>query len=285
MINYYLLTKPGIILGNLFTFAAGFLLASNQGVNLLLFFETLFGLALIIASACVFNNYIDRPLDRKMERTKERALARGAISASKALLFAAFLGVAGAGLLALCSSLLTVCVALSGFFIYVVLYSFWKGHTVYATAIGSIAGAIPPVVGYCAAGNRLDAGAFILLAMLILWQMPHFFAIAMAHLKDYAAAGLPVLPVVKGVRRTKIHMALYIVAFIASALLLTLFDYTGTLYLKMIAAFGCAWLCLCLRGFAASDDQLWGRRMFQLSLLVIMTVCLLIPFDKVSPAL
>ena len=119
-----------------------------------------------------------------------------------------FLGLLGNFILFLYTNLLTVVVADIGFFVYVVLYSFWKCHTIYGTAIGSIAGAIPPVVGYCAVSNHFDIGALILFIMLVLWQMPHFFSIAMYHFNDYKAAEIPVLPVKKGALRTKIHMVL-----------------------------------------------------------------------------
>ena len=88
---------------------------------------------------------------------------------------------------------MTVFVAGIGFFVYVVLYSLWKCHTIYGTAIGSVAGAVPPVVGYCAVSNHFDAGALILFAMMVLWQMPHFFSIALMHFDDYVAAEIPVL--------------------------------------------------------------------------------------------
>jgi protoheme IX farnesyltransferase len=279
MINYYLLTKPGIILGNLITLAAGFLLASKDRVDPWLFLATLMGLAFIIASACVFNNYIDRQVDRKMERTKHRPLAAGLISGTNAIIFAIALGVIGNLILFLYTNLLTVLVAGIGFFVYVVLYSIWKCHTIYGTAIGSIAGAIPPVVGYCAASNHFDAGAMILFMMLVLWQMPHFFAIAMYHFEDYAAANIPVLPVIKGSLRTKVHMVLYIVGFILTAALLTFFNYTGYLYLTVTITLSLLWLALCLQGFKSHNDQQWGRLMFQLSLVIITAICFVIPLD------
>src|ERR1700693_3509452 len=124
MINYYLITKPGIIMGNLITLAAGFLLASKDTVNYWLFFETLLGLALIMASACVFNNYIDRQVDKKMERTKNRSLVIGVISPSNAIIFATILGGIGALVLFQFTNPLTVAIAGVGFFVYVVLYSF-----------------------------------------------------------------------------------------------------------------------------------------------------------------
>lgn len=279
MINYYLITKPGIIMGNLLTVAAGFLLASKGLIDFKLFFATLMGLAFIMASACVLNNYIDRPVDKKMKRTKNRALVTGLISGRNAILFAISLGIIGNLILFLYTNLLTVFVACIGFFVYVVLYSLWKSRTIYATAIGSVAGAVPPVVGYCAVSNHFDMGAIILFAMMVLWQMPHFFSIAMLHYKDYMAAGIPVLPVMKGMMRTKIHMVLYILGFILAAVMLTLFNYTGNLYLIVSSVMGLAWLALCLKGFNSDNDTIWGRRMFQLSLVTITAICFAIPFD------
>lgn len=279
MINYYLLTKPGIILGNLITVAAGFLLASKGQIDIGLFLATLLGLAFIIASACVFNNYIDRQVDRKMERTKSRPLAAGLISGSHAILFAIFLGILGNMVLYFYTNLLAMMVANIGFFVYVVLYSFWKCHTIYGTAIGSIAGAVPPVVGYCAVSNQFDLAAFILFMMMVLWQMPHFFAIAMYRFKDYAAAEIPVLPVIKGMLITKIHMLIYIIGFTLTSSLLTYFNYVGYIYLIISTFFGVMWLALCIQGFKSHNDRLWGWQMFRLSLLLITAICFVIPFD------
>lgn len=282
MINYYLITKPGIVLGNLITVAAGFLLASKGHINIWLFLATLLGLAFIMASACIFNNYIDRQLDKKMERTKNRALVIGLIPVRNAIFFATLLGVFGGCILLRYTNLLTFLIAAIGFFVYVVLYSMWKGRTIYGTAIGSIAGAVPPAVGYCAVSDKLDGGVLILFAMLVLWQMPHFFAIAMSHYDDYVTAKIPVLPVIKGTWRTKIHMMLYIIGFMMTATMLTLFDYTGYLYLLITTVLGTVWLGLCIKGFQSVDDQHWGNRMFQFSLVTIVAICIAIPFDLMN---
>lgn len=279
MINYYLLTKPGIILGNLFTVATGFLLASKGKFDLWLFLATLLGLSFIMASACVFNNYIDKKVDKKMERTKNRALVTGLISARNAIAFAMCLAIIGNVILFLYTNLLTVLVANIGFFVYVVLYSLWKCRTIYGTAIGSIAGAVPPIVGYCAVSNHLDLGALILFMILILWQMPHFFAIAIHHFEDYSAAGIPALPIKKGMLRTKIHMAVYIIALIGVASMLTLFNYAGYTYLAVVTIMGLMWLGLCMKGFKSLNDRLWGQQMFRLSLVVIIAICFAIPLD------
>lgn len=282
MINYYLITKPKIVMGNLVTLVAGFLLASRGQIDFLLFLVTFLGLAFIMASACVFNNYIDRTVDKQMERTRQRALASGLISGRSAITFATMLGLIGGMILLWYTNLLTVAVAAVGFFVYVVLYSMWKCHTIYGTAIGSVAGAVPPVVGYCAVSNDFDIGACILFTMLVLWQMPHFFSIALYHFDDYKAARIPVLPIMKGAFRTKIHMVIYIIAFIVVSLLLTYYNYTGNIYLIVTLCLGLAWLGLCVKGFNSDDDQQWGCHMFRLSLLTITACCVAISYDATA---
>lgn len=282
MINYYLLMKPGIIMGNLITFAAGFWLASRGDIKIDLFCATLLGLSLIIASACVFNNYIDRHIDQKMERTKDRALALGTIKGRDAILFGLLLGIAGNLTLLTYTNLLTVALANIGFCVYIFLYSFLKNQTSYSTLIGSIAGAIPPVVGYCAVSNQFDLAAGILLLLMIFWQMPHFFAIGLWHLDDYAKAGLPILPVSGGILRTKVHMVLYILGLIPIVALLSFFGYTGQLFLISSTTIGLLWLALGIRGFFTDCDQRWGCQMFRLSLVMINTVCFLIFLDFTS---
>lgn len=281
MINYYLLTKPGIILGNLITFVAGFLLASKGAMDLTLFLSTLTGLTLIMASSAVLNNYINRHEDKKMERTKNRALAAGLISNGKALIFAACLGILGTAILLYYTNVLTVAIAGIGFFVYVVLYSFWKSRTVHGTAIGSIAGATPPIVGYTAVSGQFDLGAMTLFLMLLFWQMPHFYAIALYHFDDYAKANMPLLPHVKGIFTTKIHMLAYILSFILVSSLLTLLNYTGYVYLVTTSSIGLAWIALCLLGIKSDNNTLFGQRMFRVSLVMIVATCLIMPLDLV----
>lgn len=271
--TYYLLTKPGIILGNLITTAGGFALASKGSFDPWLFLTLLIGLGPVIASACVFNNYIDRVSDAKMARTKHRPLAKGSIASWKALLFGSFLGLAGILVLALGTNGIAAAAATAGFFVYVVLYSLLKAQTTYATLIGSISGAIPPVVGYAAAGGALDAGAGLLFLILVLWQMPHFFAIAIYRLDDYAAASIPVLPLVKGPYEAKVQMLLYCVGFFLSCLFLSIYGYAGAGFGIAAAVLGSAWIYLAAKGFSAENDRLWARSMFRLSLVIITALC------------
>ncbi len=277
--TYYMLTKPGIVLGNVITTSAAFALASRGHMQPWLLLATVLGLSLIMAAACVFNNYIDRHHDEKMERTKNRALVTGVISLRNALLFASTLLFLGTLLLVLYTNPLSVGIALLGFFVYVVMYSVWKYKSTYGTLIGSVAGAVPPLVGYCAVSNRFDLGAFILFAILVLWQMPHFYAIALYRLSEYTAAGIPVLPVKRGGHVTKVHILLYIIAFTIACASLLFFGYTGYAYLTAALVTGVWWLILAIRGFKAADDQLWAKGMFRFSLIVIMALSVMISLD------
>lgn len=277
--TYYMLTKPGIIMGNLITTMGGFALASKGQMDYGLLLLTLLGLSLVIASAGVFNNYLDRESDKRMKRTQGRPLVRQMITETRALLFALVLGLVGFAVLGAYTNLLTVGITLAGFFIYVVLYIIWKYRSIHGTLIGSVSGAIPPLVGYCAVSGQLDMGAFILFLILVFWQMPHFFAIAVYHFDDYLAAAIPVLPVKRGLFVTKVHMLLYIIGFIMATLMLTWFNYTGYTYFIIAVIMGLAWFGLGLTGLIRENHQFWARDMFRLSLVIITTLCLMISLD------
>lgn len=266
MINYYLLTKPGIILGNLVTMVAGFWLASQGSMSVLIM--TTLGLTCIIGSACAFNNYLDREIDKKMERTKTRVLVQGSIPVASALAFAFALALIG-NLILFQVNVLTLLLANLGLLIYVFPYSMWKKETIYGTAIGSVAGALPPVIGYTAAGGGLDFNAFLLFILLVLWQMPHFYALAIYHFEDYKRAGVPILPHLKGIPRTQLHIHLYILALTFALFLLPVNRYlvVGLVVLSSL------WLALSVQGFFAENKEEWGRRMFQFSLLMINVLC------------
>jgi protoheme IX farnesyltransferase len=269
--DYYRLTKPGIIYGNAITTAGGFLLASKGHASIFLFIATLLGISLTIAASCVFNNYIDRDIDALMERTKDRALVAGRISTRAALVFGSILLLLGAAVLILFTNLIALAVALFGVFAYVFFYSMWsKRNTIHATVIGSLSGSVPPVVGYVAVTNGLDAGALVLFLILSVWQLPHAFAIGIYHFDDYANAVIPVLPVKIGIYKTKIWITLCILGFAIASSLLTLLGYTGYIYLTVMTLLSFCWLLYSIYGFWVKDDKHWGRTMFIFSLIVIL---------------
>jgi heme o synthase len=282
---YYRLTKPGIIYGNALNIIAGFLLASSYfgTYSWWTLVAVIVGSSCIIGSGCVVNNYIDRGIDSKMERTKKRALVQGTIPIENALLFAAFLGAGGFGILAAYTNWLTVGVGAVGYIFYVVIYGYAKRHTIYGTLVGSISGAVPPLAGYVAVSNKIDAGAVIVFLILVFWQMPHFYAIAMYRLKDYKAAGIPVWPAVKGMEHTKVQIVLFIIAFTVAAAALTVYGYTGYAYLGIAVGAGGAWLVRGMEGFKVTDDAKWARKMFGFSLLVTLVMCVALSIGGLLP--
>ncbi|WP_346827194.1 heme o synthase [Serratia inhibens] len=281
MIKQYLqVTKPGIIFGNLISVVGGFLLASKGSIDYPLFLATLVGVSLVVASGCVFNNYIDRDIDKKMERTKNRVLVKGLIAPSVTLVYATVLGIAGFALLYIGANPLAMWLAVMGFVVYVGVYSLYmKRHSVYGTLIGSLSGAAPPVIGYCAVTNEFDAGALILLAIFSLWQMPHSYAIAIFRFKDYQAANIPVLPVVKGISVAKNHITVYILAFMIATLMLTLGGYAGYKYLIVAAAVSVWWLGMALRGYKTENDSIWARKLFVFSIVAITSLSVMMSID------
>lgn len=282
MIKHYVaITKPKIIFGNGITAIGGFMLASLHAIQTPVFAAMLLGLSCIIASACVCNNYIDRAIDEKMARTKMRSLVIKAISGPQALLFASSLLLVGSMLLIAYTNMLTLSCALVGFAVYVFAYSPLKHSSPHATLVGSIAGACPIVVGYVAAKNCLDLGALLLFILVVLWQMPHFYAIALYRLDDYKQALVPVLPLTRGVLATKKEMLYYIAAFSIASVMPTLCGYTGYAYFTIALIASLSWLKICLQGFSCTDDTSWARRMFIYSLIVIMVLCGAMSFDGI----
>jgi protoheme IX farnesyltransferase len=277
--TYYRLTKPGIVYGNALAVIAGFFLASRGRIDLGLFTATLAGISLIIASACVLNNLIDRDIDKLMARTKKRAIASGTVSGRAAIIYAVILGTAGFGLLQTFANTLTALVAAVGLIFYVVIYGWAKRNSAYSTLVGSISGAVPPVVGYTAVAGRLDLGAWLLFAVLVLWQMPHFYAIAIFRFDDYKAAGLPVLPVKWGIPAAKRHIFAYMAAFVLATVALYAAGYTGLVYLLVMLGLGVWWLDGARRGFSVKDDSKWARRLFFQSLVVLLVFCAITSID------
>lgn len=286
MIKQYLqVTKPGIIFGNLISVIGGFLLASKGSIDLSLFFIALTGVSLVVASGCVFNNVIDRDIDQKMERTRNRVLVKGLISTKISLGYAVLLGIAGFALLYFGANPLAMWLAVMGFVVYVGVYSLYmKRHSVYGTLIGSLSGAAPPVIGYCAVTNQFDAGALILLAIFSLWQMPHSYAIAIFRFKDYQVANIPVLPVVKGISVAKNHITIYILAFMVATLMLTLGGYAGYKYLIVAASVSLWWLGMALSGYKSeNDDRVWARKLFVFSIVAITALSVMMSVDFMGP--
>lgn len=284
--DYYSLTKPGVLYGNALTAAAGFLLASQKGFNIWLFIALCIGTTLIIASACVLNNFLDQDIDSKMKRTKTRAIVAGKVSGRNAVIFSIALGAIGLIVLLLFTNILVVIIGIIGFVDYVVLYGMLsKRLSWHGTLVGSISGAAPVLAGYVAVSGVIDIGAIIVFAVLFLWQMPEFYSIAVYRRKEYAAAGVPVISVVKGVKYTRLHIFLYTLTFVIATLLLSVFGYTGWIYFAVMLVLGLYWLWLGAKGLRVHerDSDAWARKMFHFSLVVLLAFCAMISIGGLLP--
>lgn len=275
---YYRLAKPGIVYGNLLAAGAGFMLAAKGSINWQLLAMFLAGIAFVMASACVSNNIIDRNIDKKMKRTKLRATVTGEISLRNAAIYATILCVGGL-LLLMQVSWLVFWLGVIAYIMYVVVYGIAKRGSVYGTLVGAIPGAMPPMAGYTAVSGGLDMGSWLLFLIMIAWQMPHFYAIAIFRRKEYEAAHIPVLSVVRGVASTKYQMALYVSLFAILTLLLSYLGYTGVVFAIVMTILSFIWLFKIRRGIQAKDNVKWARGVFGYSLRVLLIFCVMLSIE------
>ncbi|WP_059049449.1 heme o synthase [Paenibacillus senegalimassiliensis] len=274
--DFVALTKPGILRSNLIAAFAGFWLASRWELDIFGLIVMLVGTGLVMAASCVFNNYFDREMDTKMARTKNRALPTGKLAPKTVLWYASILGAAGLVVLFAFSGPLAGLFGIIGMLVYVVVYTLWlKRTSTWSTSIGAISGAMPPVIGYVAASGQIDLGAWMLFALLFLWQPPHFWALGIRRTEEYRAAGFPLLPVVKGIPRTKIQMIPYLVLLLPIPVLLYAYNYTGIWFLIIGELLSVLWLLMALQGFWAKDNDAWARKVFLFSV-NHLTICLIV---------
>ncbi|MHA3081974.1 heme o synthase [Acinetobacter sp. ANC 5383] len=283
--KYIFLTKPGILFGNFVTTLGGFFLAAQGSVDILLLLLTLLGTTLVVASGCVVNNFIDQDIDDKMERTQNRALVKKTIEPQAALIFATILGISGLSLLWFFVNAYATGFAVLGFIVYVCLYSLWSKRTsIHQTVIGSISGACPPVIGYTAVAHEFDVAALLVFLAYAIWQMPHSWGIAIYRFDDYKRAGIPILPVARSIFRTKVESLIYVVLFAAVLNGLYCFGYTNVFFLITFNALCAYWLYLSIIGFKAKNDQVWAKRYFLYSVILITALSISFSFSYQSPA-
>ncbi|GLC88616.1 heme o synthase [Lysinibacillus piscis] len=262
--------KTGIIKSNLIPMWAGLTLGMYKNKMTFvdhipeMIFSTV-GSALVIGAAGAFNNVYDRDIDAIMPRTQSRPTVTGEMSVKSTMLLAIFMLIAGLVILAFASPL----AALFGFlgvFLYVVPYTMWtKRHTIYNTEIGSISGAIPPIIGWSAVSSDITHPALLgLFFVMVIWQMPHFYAIAIRKHADYEAANVPMLPVAKGLRRTYYQTNFYLILLILSSFLFGSLS-VGIMLVALLLSM--AWLGMSIYGYHSNTDQTkWATKMFVFSL-------------------
>jgi protoheme IX farnesyltransferase len=273
--GYVVLSKPGIVAGNCLTAVGGYLFAADGEGDWRTFLSMLAGVLLVVASAGVVNNVIDRDIDAAMARTMTRPVVTGVISARHALLFALVLFAASMAFFAVGTHALTLLLGVTGFVVYAVVYTYAKRKTVHGTLIGGISGAIPPLIGYSAYDGSLSLAAGLLFVILAAWQVPHFFAIAIFRYDDYKRAHIPVLPVVRGLESARRHMVGYTVLYVLANAAFVVWGQVGLLSSLLLLVSGLGWLWLCLRP-VRDDIRRWARRQFfySLGLLFVLTLAL-----------
>lgn len=282
--SYFQLIKPGITLSNTISGVAGFFLAASFiPFSLTALIGVVAGIALVIASACVMNNVLDRDIDKRMKRTAKRDVASGVISINKALLFGAILGLAGFTFLLVCTNTLTFLLGVLAYIWYIAIYGIAKRTTAYSTLIGGVAGALPPMAGYTALTGTVDAGAILVFLILFFWQMPHFYAISMFRQSDYASAKLPVWSVKYGMKSAKLQILVFTFLFAIVAVLPVIYGYTGVVYFVGAAGLSLYWLYKGISLYDKVTDIKWARTMFGVSLLVMLSICLLIAVGGYLP--
>jgi protoheme IX farnesyltransferase len=263
------LTKPRITLLVVFTALVGFVTAGPAPRWSALLVAALAGTGLVAAGASTLNQVLERATDALMNRTRNRPIPAGRIRPAEATLFGALLTGAGIALLAALCGPLAAIVALATWASYLFLYTPLKRRTHLATLVGAVPGALPPVIGWAAASGRLEPGAFILFAIVFLWQIPHFLAIAWLYRDDYERGGLQVLPVIdrEGVltgRQAVIHSVALLVVSLAPVAA----GLGGTLYLAGAVVLGVALTLAALR-FARARDLGAARFLFLASVLYL----------------
>lgn len=241
--DFFALSKPLIVGLLLITTYGGLVIGGREWPSFQLTFWTLLGGALAAAGSSALNQYIDRELDRKMQRTAKRPLADSRLAAPEGLAFGLGLSLVSYYILASFVNGLAALLSLAGIIYYVILYSLWlKNATVQNIVIGGGAGAIPPLVGYAAATGHLDWTAWILFAIIFMWTPPHFWALAIVRMKDYEKAGVPMLPVVRGELETRRQILVYTIELVLVTLLLPLLNLAGDFYLASALILGGALL-------------------------------------------
>jgi protoheme IX farnesyltransferase len=281
--EYVELTKPRIIVLLLITTLAAMLMAARGIPSPLLILWTMIGGALSAASAGAINCVWDRDIDRLMSRTKSRPVARGTLSPRDALIFAALAQTIGFGILYVLVNPLAAWLSLFGNAFYVVIYTMWlKRITPLNIVVGGAAGAIPPLVGWAAVTNHLGSPAFALFAVIFLWTPPHFWALALMTEIDYDKAGIPMLPNVKGIPRTKREIMIYSLVLVGVSLAFFPLHVLGPCYGGSALILGGIFLWDAWR-VRTDQTKRQARVLFKYSLLYLALMCVAMVVDRVIP--
>jgi protoheme IX farnesyltransferase len=268
------LAKPGITFMCLLMTAGAMAYAWALGTvtpdfSLSIAVWALVGTTLSVVAANTMNMVIEREGDKRMVRTRNRPLASGRMSVWAALLFGVVGIVAATWILWTRVNPLTCGLSLFAFGSYVLIYTPLKRVTPQALVIGAVPGALPPLIGWTAATNRIDAIGLVLFGVLLIWQLPHFIAIAIYRFRDYASAGIKTVPVVRGEEVAKVQSVVYTIFLFPMSLLLVPLNGAGSIYFIVASVLGAWFFVLGVRGFEPGSNAVWARQFFLASLVYL----------------
>lgn len=257
MASFLNLCKPKIVLLLTLTALVGMLLTIEFYSNIFSSLASLLGFALLAASSASLNQIFDRESDKNMERTKKRPLATGDITLTQALIFTAILLFIGSSLLLYFSNLLTLFITTFGFIFYSLVYTIYlKWSTPQNIVIGGLSGALPPLIGWTAVTNEISLLPLILVLIIFLWTPPHFWPLAIDRMDEYKKEGVPMMPIAKGVSRTKKEMIIYAVLLLGASLAPFFYGLTGYFYLISTTALNFYFIYLCIEYLNDENNQL-----------------------------
>tara|TARA_B100000287_G_scaffold236958_1_gene223010 strand:+ start:6544 stop:7410 length:867 start_codon:yes stop_codon:yes gene_type:complete len=251
------LCKPKIVLLLTITASVGMLISIEFYENVTSGLASLLGFSLLAASSAALNQIFDRETDKNMNRTKTRPLASGEISLFSALTFTAILLFAGSSLLLYFSNLLTLLITTFGFIFYSLIYTIYlKWTTPQNIVIGGLSGALPPLIGWTAVNNDISLLPLTLVLVIFLWTPPHFWPLAIDRMDEYKKEGVPMMPIAKGVSRTKKEMIVYSILLLAASLAPFIYGLTGYFYLVSTTLLNLYFIYLCIAYLNDRENQL-----------------------------
>jgi len=277
--DYLELTKPKVVALMLLTAVIGMLLAEPGLPSLTVLFYGNLGIGLLAGAAAVVNHVVDQKVDTKMARTMRRPVATGRLGSAEALGFAATIGLIGMIVLVWQVNMLTAWLTLASLVGYAVIYTLYlKRATPQNIVIGGLAGAMPPLLGWTAVTNSVDANALLLVLIIFAWTPPHFWALAIHRKEEYAKAEIPMLPVTHGNRFTEFHILLYTLILIAVTLMPFATGMSGLIYLAGAVVLGLRFLQYAIR-LLRSDDRRIALDTFKFSITYLMLLFVFLLVD------
>lgn len=280
-LDFLELTKPRVALMVLVTTFVGFYLGSEPLAGYLRLIETLVGTALAAGGTLALNQFLERDADALMERTRHRPLPDGRVQPTEALLFGALLAAAGLLILALAVNMLSALVTAAIVGSYLLVYTPLKQRSSLCGVIGAVPGALPPLIGWAAASGGLNVEAWVLFAIMFLWQIPHTLAIARLYRDDFAKAGIQFLPVIESDGWTTGRQVItHSLALLAVSLLPTLLGLAGSVYFLVALFLGSGFLA-CAVCLAVSQSPASARRLLFASLIYLPLLLVVMALDRV----